>query len=200
MTDETKQDQASRRELPEPTESSNQWPKPLWLFFGIMIGWGATYMALESGDGRQYETSLPAQQAAQVSADGVPQDQVPEVDGRAVYARTCLACHQDNGDGVPGAFPPLAGSEWVNGDKMIPTKIVLKGLHMPITVKGQTFNSVMPPFESMLKDEEVAAVVKYIRTSWGNQNSEFPSKEEVAKLREELKAKTDPWTAEELKN
>jgi mono/diheme cytochrome c family protein len=106
--------------------------------------------------------------------------------GAEVFA-TCSACHQANGQGVPGAFPPLAGSEWVNGKGDIPIAIVLHGLQGPITVKGQKYNGVMAPWGTTFNDDQIAAVVTYIRSQWGNK-APAVTKADVARVRAATKA------------
>jgi mono/diheme cytochrome c family protein len=90
-------------------------------------------------------------------------------DGATIYQR-CAACHQANGIGVPNTFPPLAGSEIATGPAARPIGIVLHGLSGPIVVRGETFNSAMPPYGTgvPMSDAEVAAVLTYVRQSWGN--------------------------------
>lgn len=117
--------------------------------------------------------------------------------GAEVYA-TCSACHQANGQGVPGAFPPLAGSEWVNGKGDIPIAIVLHGLQGPITVKGQKYNGVMAPWGTTFNDDQIAAVVTYIRSQWGNK-APAVTKADVARVRAATKARKGAWTEAELK-
>lgn len=185
---------AIKRELPEPEEGKNPWPYAVWLFFGIMIGWGATYLAFQTGSG---EVSGGDQRTI-VNPSVVSEADV-KVDGGAVYKNVCVACHQQTGLGIPGAFPPLAGSEWVLGSSKIPALIVLKGLQGPIEVKGAAFNGAMPAFESQLKDEEIAAVINYIRKEWGNSASDEIEKSDVTKLRDETKDRTQAWSASELK-
>ena len=88
--------------------------------------------------------------------------------GEELYAANCSACHQANGEGVSGAFPPLAGSDYegyVQPEGHI--KIVLQGLNGEIVVKGQTYNGAMAAFGS-LSDAQVAAIITYERNSWGN--------------------------------
>ena len=87
--------------------------------------------------------------------------------GAQVYAAKCASCHQVTGQGLPGAFPPLAGSEYTNRDPKRHIKIVLKGLQGAIQVAGKSYNGVMPPF-AYLSDEDIAAAVTYERLSWGN--------------------------------
>lgn len=103
-------------------------------------------------------------------------------DGAKVYA-TCSACHQPTGAGIPGAFPPLAESEWVNGPVENLIRIQLRGLMGPITVKGTTYNSVMPPNATM-SDDEIAAVLTYIRSNFGNKSSAVTA-DQVKALRSE---------------
>jgi mono/diheme cytochrome c family protein len=117
--------------------------------------------------------------------------------GAEVYA-TCSACHQANGQGVPGAFPPLAGSEWVNGKGDIPIAIVLHGLQGSITVKGQKYNGVMAPWGTTFNDDQIAAVVTYIRSQWGNK-APAVTKADVARVRAATKARKGAWTEAELK-
>lgn len=104
-------------------------------------------------------------------------------DGAATYA-TCAACHQANGAGIPGAFPPLAESEWVNGPVENLIRIQLRGLMGPITVKGTTYNSVMPP-NAALSDEDIAAVLTHIRSNFGNKSSAVTAAQ-VTALRSEV--------------
>jgi mono/diheme cytochrome c family protein len=89
-------------------------------------------------------------------------------DGKAIYMARCAMCHQANGQGAPGVYPPLAGAEIPNGPAAKHILIVLNGMSGPIKVKGKPYNAVMPPHKALLKDDEIAAVVTYERTSWGN--------------------------------
>jgi mono/diheme cytochrome c family protein len=110
--------------------------------------------------------------------------------------QVCAACHQAAGEGLAGTFPPLAGSEWVTKDPETTIRIVLLGLSGPIQVKGQAYNSLMPP-PAGLDDEKVAAVVTHVRKSFGNTASPV-DKAKVAEVRAALGGRTTPWTAEEL--
>jgi len=121
-------------------------------------------------------------------------------DGQALYGR-CAACHQPNGAGLAGAFPPLSASEWVTGNPEIPIRVVLHGLQGEINVAGSTYNSVMLPYGGTgdMNDAEVAAVLTYVRSSFGNSASAV-SADEVAAVRAATSGRTTPWTAEELKS
>ena len=118
-------------------------------------------------------------------------------DGKAVYGTTCAACHQATGDGVSGVYPPLAGSEWVNGDEAKIARIVLHGLTGPVEVAGETYSGMMPPWGGVLKDPELAAVLTYIRSSWGNKATPVTAAK-IASIRAAMTARTTPWTAAEL--
>ncbi len=104
--------------------------------------------------------------------------------GNAVYLDNCSACHQPNGAGIASVFPPLAKSDYLMADRARAINVVLKGLHGPVTVNGTLYNSEMPPFGASLSDDEVAAVVTYIRNSWGNKG-EVTSPDEVKQVRSE---------------
>jgi mono/diheme cytochrome c family protein len=127
---------------------------------------------------------------------GAPGGAAP-VDGASVFSNRCAACHQATGLGLPGAFPPLAGSEYVLGEEERVVRIVLRGLMGPVTVKGQPFNGAMPAWADQLSDAEIAAVLTYVRSSWGN-SAEAIAVEKVARERAATSGRTAPWTAGEL--
>ena len=93
-----------------------------------------------------------------------------QADGAKLYAQ-CAACHQQNGQGIPGAFPPLAGhvAEILakQGGREYLLRVLLWGLQCQIEVKGMNYNGVMPGF-AQLKDEEIAAILNHIATAWGD--------------------------------
>jgi nitrite reductase (NO-forming) len=101
--------------------------------------------------------------------------------GQALFAGTCSTCHQANGAGLPGVFPPLAKSDWLAADPKRAIGVVLKGLTGPLKVSGQDYNSVMPPM-SQLNDDEVANILTYVLGSWGNAGGKV-TKAEVAERR-----------------
>jgi nitrite reductase (NO-forming) len=86
--------------------------------------------------------------------------------GRRAYAQACEACHQPDGEGIPGAFPPLAAADFLNEDERRAIRTVINGLSGPITVNGVEYNSVMPAVA--LSDEDVANVLTYVYSQWGN--------------------------------
>ena len=107
------------------------------------------------------------------------------VDGKAVFAAQCVACHQVTGKGLPGVFPPLDGSEWVQGDARTVANILLHGINGKITVAGADYNGAMPSFQQ-LGDAELAAVASYVRSAWSNKAQALP----VTLFEQERKAST----------
>jgi nitrite reductase (NO-forming) len=91
--------------------------------------------------------------------------------GKQLYSRTCFACHQAEGQGIPNAFPPLANSDYLNADPNRTIDVVLNGLTGEIEVNGNKYNSVMT--KQNLSDEEVANVLNYVYSQWGNNNTEI---------------------------
>lgn len=89
-------------------------------------------------------------------------------DGAKIYAQNCSSCHQPNGQGVKGTFPPLVGNPTVTGFDIHVIHIVKFGLTGPIKVNGVEYNGVMPGWAQQLSDADIAAVLTYIRSSWGN--------------------------------
>ena len=88
--------------------------------------------------------------------------------GESLFGANCSACHQTTGEGIPGAFPPLKGNAAVdNADPTLHIHTVLNGAH-GVTIGGVAYSSVMPPFASQLKDADIANIVNYERSSWGN--------------------------------
>ncbi len=118
--------------------------------------------------------------------------------GESLYTKmACVGCHQADGNGLPGQFPPLVGSEYVvSDDHTLPTKILLAGLVGPITVNGNEYNGNMAAYGPGLKDHEIAGLVTYIRKTWGNEASEVTA-DQVATVRAEV-GDRGPYTAEEL--
>ena len=134
-----------------------------------------------------------------VKANPVDPLQVVIRDGRLVFGATCAACHQGSGQGVAGQFPPLAGSDWVNtegANRII--RIALNGATGPWTVNGVQFNNNMPPWRDSLTDDQIAHVLTFIRSEWGNKAPAVPS-DQVKKIRAQVADKTDPNLEDDLK-
>jgi len=172
-------------------------PVSLWLIvvFFALIFWAGLYLGNNSG-GFRADAFGPAGAGTPVVAGPVD----PMVLGKQVFTKNCIVCHQATGLGVPPAFPALAGSEWVlsgdwHGDNHL-VKIVLHGLQGPVQVKGATYNGAMPPWHQ-LKDEQIAAVLTYIRAEWGNAACPVPI-DYVKTMREQSASRTEPWTQKDL--
>jgi mono/diheme cytochrome c family protein len=186
---------------PEAAEpSAGNLPVPVWLmvllfvllyagmvFFDRFSGWfnAEVYMPY---------ASLSDLQAFQPRGGGGPS---PE-HVRAVYENNCGLCHSNDGKGKPGQAPPYVGSEWVLGSPERMIRIPLSGLSGPVQVEGTEWNLSMPSMGAALSDDDLAAVLTYIRTSWGNKASAI-SPEQVKAVRAQIGARSQPWTAEQLK-
>jgi uncharacterized protein len=119
--------------------------------------------------------------------------------GRNHYMKSCIECHQADGNGVAGTFPPLLGSEWVAGEQKTLLRILLGGLYGPIEVKGITYNGVMPG-HSHVSDEELAAIANYVRYSFADKKEDPIMPAEIKALRFEIEArKYTPWTLKDLR-
>lgn len=140
------------------------------------------------GCGRSDQTAKEAPDA------GAPVDLA---NGRAVFNRICFVCHQTTGLGVPGVFPPLAGSPIATeADPRRIVRIVLNGLQGPIDVGGKPFNNVMPPQGAALSDKDISDVLSYVRSSWGNA-AQAVSPATVSAIRSSSNRQA-PWTWDEL--
>lgn len=117
--------------------------------------------------------------------------------GAEVYTQFCAACHQAQGGGVPGENPPLTNSEWVAGDKGRLIRAVLHGMQGPIDIEGQRYDEIMPG-HAFLEDQDVAALLTYIRSSFGNAGD--PVHESEVLLVRRTDARDTPWDADELMN
>jgi nitrite reductase (NO-forming) len=122
-------------------------------------------------DAQKHEKKLNEEITNQIKANpaiaGLTKD-VQIAKGKQVYMSLCFACHQPDGKGLPGVFPPLANSDYLHADHERAIRIVLKGLNGPVTVNGQTLNSSMPPQEAVLTDHQIADVLTYVLNTWGN--------------------------------
>ncbi|MDB4759347.1 cytochrome c, partial [Akkermansiaceae bacterium] len=111
----------------------------------------------------------------------------------------CITCHQSDGKGLPAAqFPPIAGSEWITGSEERLIKLTLHGLQGPIEVKGTHYPGVVPmtPFK-MLSDEEISAVLTFVRNTFGNKAS-VTTPTSVKKVREETISQSSFYLAADL--
>jgi len=188
------------REKDDPRDGYE--PIPLWLvsFFMALVFWAGAYLAFNSGGFES--TVFNPSQVSWIGGGAVakaPPD--PRVIGKRLFTANCVACHQATGLGVAGQFPPLVGSEWVltegeHGDNQL-VAILLHGLQGPIQVKGSTYNGAMPAWKQ-LKDDQIAAILTYIRSEWGNNETAITAAQ-VAKIREETAAQSEAYNQTQLK-
>lgn len=184
------------REPLDPLEGAERGP---WWFWAAAVGalvFGGFYMGRYMGSFAG-EAAVHLQPVMEQHAAGAASEAEEHASGAAVFATRCVPCHQADGQGLPGAFPPLAGSEYVNGDPLRAARIVLRGLTGPVTVAGGAFNGAMPAWADQLTDAEIAAVLTYVRSSFGNASGPVATAD-VAKERAATAGRTAPWTAAEL--
>jgi mono/diheme cytochrome c family protein len=186
--------------VPEAEPTSTLTTLPIWLIVVtlLLLFWGAVSFDKRGGwfEPKVYGpyVSVPDVERFQPRPRGGPNLSR----GKVVFEGTCALCHNADGMGKPGQFPPLAGSEWVNApgaNRLI--RIPLVGLAGPIKVKGQDWNLAMTAMGASLSDEDLAAVLSYIRQAWGNKASPVTA-EQVKAIRAELGNRTQPLTADEL--
>lgn len=198
------------REHAEP--SADVTPIPTWLSIlcAGALCWAGIYVGIFHGGFNpkvfnEYESNptafFPLPGNATVGPGGPAVELTPLALGEKVFKEVCASCHQLTGTGMPGQFPPLAGSEWVDGSEYNEKRIVaivLKGFKGPVTVKGAAFNGAMPGQEQALKPNKIAAVLTYVKQAWGNKGGEI-SEAQVTAAKKEFLDHGDQWTAEELK-
>ncbi|HEX7387396.1 MAG TPA: cytochrome c [Castellaniella sp.] len=177
-----------KREYSEPYEGSHPVPKLVLTAIGVLLIWAVYHL---------YVSFNPM--PASVGDNRVAQDFiVPKtINGGQIYAANCVACHQANGAGIPGVFPPLSKSEFVDAkDPGVMVRILLHGIHGPLTVEGKKFDGQMPDFGGKFSDEEIAALVTHVRSSFGNTASAADAAL-VAKVRADTKDQKGPWKGDE---
>jgi mono/diheme cytochrome c family protein len=186
----------------EPTATraeASKWIVALMVVTVVMIFFGGHYLDTHGGwfDPKVY---APYQNADEVLSFQ-PQSgaAAAAARGRKVYEAVCGVCHGVDGAGKPGQFPPLAGSEWVNGkgvNRLV--RIPLQGLVGTITVQGKDWNLNMAAMGVALSDDDLAAVLTYVRTSWGNKAGEVTA-DDVKKVRAEVAGHQATTAAELMK-
>ena len=189
---EAKYSEQIEREKLDPGEGMRPLPWVVTLLLGAMLMWGAFYIVVTptgglSSNGDQRTLSLLEPKTASSGAS--------QIDGKQLYIGKCAACHQATGLGLAGVFPPLAASEWVVESPVTLTHILLHGIQGKMTVKGVSYQGLMPAWNT-LSDAEIAAVASYIRSDWGNKAAPI-AEDDVKKQRELTKARTAPYKNEE---
>jgi mono/diheme cytochrome c family protein len=194
---------AIQREKREPRAGME--PLSIWLIavYGMAIFFGGAYLGRFSGNfsGDSLDPALiPTAKTQGPGGATGPAAELSQADrGKKVFSANCATCHQANGLGVSGQYPPLAGSEYVLGGTKRLGMIVLKGLQGPLTVKGAQFGTaVMQPWDKTLTDAKIADVLTYIRQEWGNKASPVNAAQ-ISALRKELASHPDSYTEADLK-
>jgi mono/diheme cytochrome c family protein len=194
----------SQNQTKNPANRENEEPRvgdvtvPIWLImvFLLLFYWSQLYLSDHAG-GFDKQVYAPFASYADVDNHNPKSDtDKVRIMGQDVFAKTCAACHQPTGMGKEGTAPPLVGSEWVlaPGPNRI-ARIALNGLTGPVNVKGKDWNLTMVPWKDTFDDEHIAAVLTYIRSSWGN-NASLVSPAQVAAARKDVHP--GPMTSPEL--
>ena len=195
---------AAKREHGDPVENNLPIPGSLLAVFGVVICFAGVYFGIYHGgfQGNVFneEQSSPEilfarKDGAAAQVEAVAEQTLVEL-GKGIYAN-CQPCHQASGLGIAGQFPTLAGTDWVNGSEKRLVAILLKGLIGPLKVGDATYNGAMPAWEKALSDKKLAAVMSYVRASFGNNAPEI-SEAKVAAARKEFAAQVAPWTEADL--
>lgn len=167
----------------------------IFILFGVII---RSYLIKSSAnfDDNIYFPYISTNQLAFLTP---PQTKDPFIEnGRFIYTSACAPCHQQDGNGVPGQYPPLSGSDWTQEagpGRLI--RLMLHGLEGPIEVKGLQFNNTMVPWKDLLSDSQIAAVLSFIRSEWGNKAPKV-TPEQVKTIRDKTSDRKQHWTAQEL--
>ena len=170
-----------------PDEGARYRLLPIGILFVLsgLILFAGTYLNRYAG----HYSSAIFDENAKVSTGEVVVKLDPVAMGKSAFNQVCITCHQATGQGVPGIYPPLAGSEWVNGPSARVIRIVLYGLKGEVHVEGHDFNAAaMPVFGQVSgsaynwSDEKIAAVLTYVRQEWGNKAAPI-SADDVAAAR-----------------
>ena len=154
---------AQQRENAEPEERSKPVPLIVAAVTLAMVAFGVIYILLSDPFGN----SALGDRRTLADLSGPVPGAAGAADGKQLFAANCVACHQVTGKGLPGVFPPLDGSEWVQGDERTLANILLHGVSGELVVAGTTYKGAMPSFQQ-LGDAELAALATYIRGNWSN--------------------------------
>lgn len=150
------------------------------LIFSVIFS--ISMISCTNKDGNKKVEPVNADQLASEIKENLPSQSAEIVHpGKAVYNKYCLTCHQSDGSGVPNMHPPLGPGSWVEKEPEELIAIMMKGLSGKIEVNGQEYKNFMPS-HAKLTDEEIADVLTYIRSSFGN-NLGPVTPEMVAKIR-----------------
>lgn len=185
------------REKAEPVEGYAPLPLMLLGILATLIFFAAIYLERFSG----HFDPMVYNESARGGGEAAPVQVDPVARGKSLFVANCVACHQLSGQGIPGIYPPLAGSEFPNGSEEAVVRILLHGLSGPLTVEGKQFNNVMPSFGPTgynWQDNKIAWVLTYVRQEWGN-TAPAVTVETVARIRAETASRTTAYSEAEIR-
>jgi mono/diheme cytochrome c family protein len=175
VSDETLLDSHEKLLGRQPDEGARYRLLPIGILFTLsgLILFSGTYLNRYTG---HYSPTIFDENAKPTTGAAAEVKADPIAVGKAAFNGVCITCHQATGQGMPGIYPPLAGSEWVNGPAARVIRIVVYGLKGDVHVEGHDFNAAaMPVFGQQVtgsaynwSDEKIAAVITYVRQEWGN--------------------------------
>ena len=181
----------------EPVAGTAQMPVGIMVIL-TLLGYIGCYKVDDLNANFSARVHAPFSSADEVASLAPSEAELVFGKGKILYAN-CQGCHQPEGGGTPGSIPPLAGSEWVTGNPERIAAIVMNGLGGPIEVNGEPFNNQMTPVGAAWSDEDIAAVLTYIRGNWGNGGARvMPEEVEAARATIKEQGQTGPWTVESL--
>ncbi len=157
-----KPDAAQQRENADPDEQVKPVPFVLLFLIAGLFTWAIVYLATSDLSGNQNWGD------SRTAADFATPVATTKVDGAALFSANCVACHQANGNGIAGVFPPLAESDWIVAKEDAAIQILIHGIDGKLTVKGVEYHGQMPHFGAKFNDDEIAAVLTYVRSNFGN--------------------------------
>jgi mono/diheme cytochrome c family protein len=187
---------STRSEPAEPRAGRRAVPVWLIILMLLLFYWGMVYFDQRSAWGTA-SVYTPYRSLADLQKYQPPTASGNLERGKAVYETVCALCHNTDGMGKPNQAPPFAGSEWVLGTPNRMIRIPLAGLSGPVEVKGAQWALAMPAMGAALSDEDLAAVLSYIRQSFGNKASAITA-DQVKAIRAAVGNRSQPWTAEQL--
>lgn len=201
-------DDKIENEKSDPHESSSlKFINVPLVLLAMFWGFGITYLGLRTpdtkfnpGDSRTEIIEKKDEDVTKVDPKIIMVSLKDRINrGQKIYNNNCKVCHQADGNGVAESFPPLSGSEWVNGSGNRMIGIVLHGVEGEITVKGEVYDGVMPTFNEVIEYDEIADVITYVRQAFGNK-AEPVDVDMVKKVLEATKDREDPWEGGEAIN
>ncbi len=198
MSDEPKSRPAPAGNEPTATSST----VPIWIFVVMLVLLYLGFVFFDHNSGWFNPTVYSPYTSAEQLAAYTPTSgaEALKAHGKQVFEMYCGSCHGNDGAGKPNQAPPLAGSEWVNTKGFNRLAIIpLAGLSGPFQVKGQEWNLNMAPMGAALSDADLAGVLTYIRSAWGNTSSEVTA-DDIKAIRARIGTRPAPLSADKLKS